>query len=682
MQKIHRSAKVGKKFAKIQEPENLLSDARKLIQDGAFDELTSLLKIKLCINPFDKQSLLASALMYKALGAVEQAINVIKTSEYYKICPGLYWNELGECYALLHQEQEAIYCFTEGLKAHPEYLILSINLAFSYIRQENFTAAIPVLENALAIAPTDPEVNLALTLAIYAQTEDVSKIGTYLPYALKAKNHKRHTILQIAIIKARKDQDFQLTKKYTDEMMHTYPNLDLTWFYASDTSIQEGEPDQAISHSKKAIQLNPSNNLAHNNLIMYSQYTENISDQEILDNVHYYYESCTKPFLESYAQSFNFSHLFKEESPKLRVGFVSGDIKLHPVFFWISSLFKYAPKESFEIYCYVNNQENNCSESLKSNVSKIIYVKAHSDLELAKIIYQDHINILVDLSGHTAYNRLGVFALKPAPLQVTWLGQSGPMGLPQIDYGITDRFLIKDGEDESYTEKPYRLPHSFAPYPAADYENLTINRELIYNDGSIVLGSLNNSIKINKEVIRVWSLILSKTPQSKLLFKNINVQDLHYQAKILQMFVDTGIEPSRITFELPSPKSEYLKTFNRIDIALDPFPLTGGTTTHETLMMSVPLITLAGKRAPHRVGESILSNANLPELIAYSRDDYINKIIELINDPVRIINYKQTIREIYLNSPAADMKGFAQDFFYGLKDLWTKTKENNDQANK
>ncbi len=660
---------------RIHESRNLLSDARKLIQEGAFDELTSLLKIKLCVNPFDKESLLASALMYRALGAVEQAINVIKTSEYFKICPGIYWNELGECYALLHQEQEAIYCFTEGIKAHPEYLLLHINLAFSYIRQENFIAAIPVLENALAIAPTDPEVNLALTLAIYAQTQDVSQIGTYLPFALKAKNDKRHTVLQIAIIKANYDQNISLAKKYTDEMMHSYPNLDLTWFYAADTSMQEGEVDQAISHLTKAIQLNPNNNLAHDNLMMYSHYTENISDQEILDNSHHYYKSCTKPFLESYAQSFNFSHLFEEESPKLRVGFVSGDVKLHPVFFWISSLFKYAPKENLEIYCYVNNRANNCSESLKPHVSKIIYVETQSDVELAKTVYQDHIHILVDLAGHTALNRLGVFALKPAPLQVTWLGQSGPMGLPQIDYGITDRFLIKDGEDELYTEKPYRLPHSFAPYPAADYENLIINRELVHTDGSIILGSLNNSIKINKEVIRAWSLILSKTPQSKLLFKNINVDKVLYQAKILQMFVDNGIDSSRITFELPSHKSEYLKTFNKIDIALDPFPLAGNTTTHETLMMSVPLVTLAGKRSPHRSGESILSNANLPELIAYSKEEYINKIIELINDPVRITNYKQTIREIYLNSPATDMKGFAKDFFYGLEELWGKTKE-------
>jgi predicted O-linked N-acetylglucosamine transferase (SPINDLY family) len=250
------------------------------------------------------------------------------------------------------------------------------------------------------------------------------------------------------------------------------------------------------------------------------------------------------------------------------------------------------------------------------------------------------------------------------------------MGLPQIDYGITDRFLIKEGEDELYTEKPYRLPHSFAPYPAKDYENLTINRKLIHSDGSIILGSLNNSIKINKEVIRVWSLILSKTPQSKLLFKNFNVHYLEYQRQILQMFVENGVDQSRIIFELPSSKSEFLKTFNTIDIALDPFPLAGCTTTHEALMMSVPLITLAGIRSPHRSGESILSNANLPELIAYSKEEYINKIIELINDPVRIINYKQTIREIYLNSPATDIEGFAQDFFYGLKELWGKAKEN------
>ncbi len=660
---------------KIQEPENLLSNARKLILDGAFDELTSLLETKLHINPFDKESLLASALMYKALGAVEQAINIIKTSEYHEICPGLYWNELGECYTLLEQEQEALYCFTEGLKAQPEYLILSMNLASSYIRQENFTAAISILKDALIIKPTDPDINLGLTVAIHGQTKRTSDIGSYLPYALKAKNNQRHIILQVAIIKAQSDQNLSLVKKYINEMMHSFPNLNRTWFYAGVASFHEGDSDQAIAHCEKAVRLNPSDNVSHDNLIMYSQYTENISDQKILDNAHYYYESCVKPFLESYAQSFNFSHLFEEESPKLRVGFVSGDFRSHPVFFWISSLFKHVPKENFEIYCYVNNQENPYSESLKPNVNKIVYVKAHSDLELAKTIYQDQIHILVDLSGHTAYNRLAVFALKPAPLQVTWLGQSGPMGLPQIDYGITDRFLIKEGEDELYTEKPYRLPHLFAPYPAADYGNLTINRELVYTDGSIILGSLNNSIKINKEVLRVWSLILSKTPQSKLLFKNFNSQAPEYQKQILQIFVGNGIDQSRIIFEPSSPKSEYLKTFNRIDIALDPFPLTGGTTTHETLLMSVPLITLAGKRAPHRVGESILNNANLPELIAYSKEEYITKIIELINDPVRIVNYKQTIREIYLESPAADMEGFAQDFFCGLKELWSKTKE-------
>ena len=269
---------------RIHESRNLLSDARKLIQEEAFDELTSLLKIKLCVNPFDKESLFASALMYRALGAVEQAINVIKTSEYLKICPGLYWNELGECYALLGQEQEAIYCFKEGLKAYPEYLILSINLAFSYIRGQDLNTAITILENALTIAPTDPEINLGLTLAIYSQIKSTSAIDNYLPHALKVKNDQRHIILQIAIIKAQSDQNIPLAKKYIDEMMHSFPHLYLPWFYAAEVCFQEGDFDQAISHCEKAIKLKPSNSLTHANLNFYSQYSENISDEKILDH--------------------------------------------------------------------------------------------------------------------------------------------------------------------------------------------------------------------------------------------------------------------------------------------------------------------------------------------------------------------------------------------------------------
>lgn len=658
---------------KVAEARNIITEARQLIKTGAYDELTSMLKIKLAVNPYDKESIFASALLYRALGAFEQAIKVIKDSEYFKICPGLYWNELGECYASLNQHEEAIYCFEEGIKARPEYPILSINLAFTHITQkQNFDKAVSILESARSLAPEDPEINLALTLTVYAQSKDVNKIETYLAHALKAKNDKRHSALQIAIISANKKQDAKLAKKYADEMMHSFPHVDLTWFYAAHASFQDGESDKAISHLKQALKLNPLNQYAHDNLSMYLHYSENVSNEEILESAQNYYRACVEPFLANYAQGFDFSKLIKNPSSTLKVGFVSGDVKLHPIFFWISSLFKYAPKRGFEIHCYVNNNKNDCSESLKPFVHKITYVEPQTDLELAQTVYEDGIHILIDLSGHTAYNRLGTFALKPAPLQITWLGQSGPMGLPQIDYSITDKYLIKENEDQFYTEKPYRLPNSYAPYPAEDYTNINVNRKLVHEDGTIILGSLNSSFKISSEVIRVWSEILSKTPQSKLLFKNIHIDHLAYRNKIKQSFIDNGIDSSRIIFESPSPKAEYLKTFHRIDIALDPFPFAGATTTHETLMMSVPLVTLAGKRSPHRSGESILSNANLRELVSYSKEEYIEKIVALINDPKRIIHYKENIREIYLKSAATDMRGFAQDFFNGLKELWDK----------
>jgi hypothetical protein len=329
---------------------------------------------------------------------------------------------------------------------------------------------------------------------------------------------------------------------------------------------------------------------------------------------------------------------------------------------------KYIQKDDFEIYCYANNAKNPLAESLQCH--KLEYIYHLSDRELAEKIYNDEIHVLVDLSGHTAGNRLNTFALKPAPLQITWLGHIGTQGLPEIDYMITDEYYVKHGEENLFAEKIHRMPKSCIPYPAADYSNLQINHALARTDNVIVFGSINHARKINDEVLQTWGQILQNVNNSIIIINNASVSDIEYQNKIIQLFQSYNINESRVVFKAPSDKNAYFLSFLEFDIALDPFPYGGGTTTHETLMLSVPLVTLTGNKIASRLSSGILEAAGFSELIASSKEEYINKLIDLAKDPERIVNYKKNIREKYLNSAAADMKNFSKDFFNSLRDLW------------
>ena len=263
---------------------------------------------------------------------------------------------------------------------------------------------------------------------------------------------------------------------------------------------------------------------------------------------------------------------------------------------------------------------------------------------------EDKIDILVDLAMHTHGSRLQVFARKPAAVQVTYLAYCSTTGLDTIDYRLTDPYLDPpENEDEYYSEKSVRLPHSYWCYQAP--EQTPEVSPLPRVSGQITFGCLNNFAKTTLPTLQVWAQLLRKLPRSKVL---LHAHEGKHRDRVRRFFEDEKVDPTRIEFVGYQQPRQYLSEYQRIDIALDPFPYAGGTTTCDALWMGVPVVSLAGKTAVSRAGLSILSNVGLPELVAGSEQEYIKIVTEMAADLSRLEALRQSLRPRMAASPLMD----------------------------
>ena len=287
-------------------------------------------------------------------------------------------------------------------------------------------------------------------------------------------------------------------------------------------------------------------------------------------------------------------------------------------------------------------------------------IAACSDDRVAEQIQKDRIQILVDLAGHTVDNRMPVFARRPAPVQVTWLGYPGTTGLPAMDYRITDAIADPVGKTEQYhTETLTRLKEGFLCYkPSEDSPGLS--SPPVLKAGHITFGSFNNLTKVNRKVVEAWSRILRGIPGSSLLLKSKQFPDEFIEGYYRDLFSQNGIISDRI--EMLSgveTLKEHLACYNRMDIALDPFPYNGTTTTFEALWMGVPVVTLAGGHHASRVGASILTHLGLEKLVAGDIRCYVDKAIQLAGDMNELKALRAEMRNRMKESPLCDAKSFA-----------------------
>ncbi|MFA5265842.1 MAG: tetratricopeptide repeat protein [Opitutaceae bacterium] len=353
---------------------------------------------------------------------------------------------------------------------------------------------------------------------------------------------------------------------------------------------------------------------------------------------------------------------------RLRIGFLSPDLRIHSVAFFLQPIVANLDKDKFEIYLYHDHyKEDAFSEVLRRSAKKWKNFVGIPDAKLEAAIRSDDPDVMVDLAGHTGMNRLPLFARRLAPVQITYLGYPNTTGLQSMDYRFTDGIADPKGEaDAFYTEKQIRFsstawcfwPPLGSPEPAIPP---------CMGGAPIVFGCFNSLSKISADTVDLWSRILLATPDSRLLLKSVRSGE----RDVVGEFQAKGIAPGRIV-QIPSTSAiiEHLDTYSKMDIALDPYPYHGTTTTCEALWMGIPIVSLRGDRHASRVSSSLLTAVGRPEWIATSADDYVAKATALAADRPGLAQIRSTLRGQMQASPILDAKGQAERFGDAVRDAW------------
>jgi protein O-GlcNAc transferase len=351
---------------------------------------------------------------------------------------------------------------------------------------------------------------------------------------------------------------------------------------------------------------------------------------------------------------------------------VSPDLRSHSVAFFVEPLLKTHDRARFDVFCYADVRHPDAvTERLKGLTDHWRDIVGLDDVEVARLICEDRVDILVDLAGHTAHNRLLVFARKPAPIQIAYLGYPNTRGFDDMDYWLTDALADPPGESgRFYVEEIVRLPNGFNCYQPPP-QSPPVSPLPALETGHINLGSFNNATKINEGVIACWAAILHAVPQARLILKARALADRQTRKRLEQYFIGYGIPVERVEMIGWIPASaDHLELYDRVDIALDTFPYNGHTTTCEALWMGVPVITLAGKVHAGRVGVSLLTQAGLSELIAESPQAYVDMAVGLTRDRERLAELRQGLRGRIKRSPLTDATGLTCAIEAAYRTMW------------
>lgn len=425
-----------------------------------------------------------------------------------------------------------------------------------------------------------------------------------------------------------------------------------------------GQVEEALESYRRAITLKPDYVDADSNRLFCLNYASGVSSEALLAE----HRAWDRRHASNLAAPIHANS--RDPERQLRIGYVSGDFHAHPVGYFLTSVLAAHDPSVMEMFCYSNSAaEDDRTAKLRAAVDHWRSLVGVPDEDAAAMIRRDGIDILVDLSGHTAGNRLVLFTHRPAPVQASWLGYPGTTGLSSIDYLLMDAAAVPEGAERWCSETVVRLPHGRFCYAPPDYAPDVIDRNPRDN-APVTFGSFNYPTKIGPDVVRVWAEVLKAVPGSRLVLKWRRLDDPTLCRRFGEAFAAAGVEPERLELREQSPHAEMLAEYGGIDIALDPFPFCGGLTSCEALWMGVPVVTLPGETIASRQTLGFLEVLGLDGLAAKTEADYVRIAADLAADPARRAGLRASLRPRMVASPLCDGPSFSSTLETAYRQMW------------
>ena len=601
-----------------------------LCDQGKFDEAVAACREAIRIAPdlADAHAILGACLtgagkLDDAVAACREAIR-IKPSEAGAFC------NLGNALRDQNKLDEAVAAFRDAVRINPNFAMAHGNLANALAEQGRFAEAIPTFQHAIVIDPRFAEARFNLGNALRNQNRFEEAVGAFRD-AIRIK-----------------------------------PNLAMAYGGLASALYGQGKFDEAAAVYREADALKLDFDAAGGSTLLFGMNYGEHSPAALLAAHRAWEERHGRPRPTAHVND-------RSVARRLKVGYVSPDFRQHSVAYFLEPLLRNHDRTAVELFCYAEvNRPDAVTGRFRQLADCWVTTVGMPDEAMAERIRRDGIDVLVDLAGHSSKNRLPVFARKPAPIQVTWLGYPNTTGLEAIDYRLVDAVTDPEGEADAFaSETLVRLPGGFLCY-GGSFDAPVPGAAPCLAAGTITFGSFNSPAKLSGATLDAWAALLTRLPGAHLLLKGNAFADEATRAACFDGLRKRGVAAERVEILAWLPDETHLALYDRVDVALDPFPYNGTTTTCEALWMGVPVVTLCGDRHAGRVGASLLTQLGLSDLIAGSVEEYLEIAVALAGDPARIASLRGSLRPRVAASQLCDARGFARKIEAAYRSMWQR----------